>query len=53
MTPPPITRNSEGGGLVLLCACRWTRFAAGVNEAAEFEREHVKKCKTARGEGDE
>jgi hypothetical protein len=54
--PPPtdhITETREGDGYVLSCPCRWLRWLPTHPDADAGRREHVKRCKVARGEGDE
>lgn len=43
---------TEGGGFVVSCACKWLRFFASMADARNGRREHEKKCKVARGEGE-
>lgn len=45
----PITTTSEGGGVVLTCACSWLRWVAR-GDVDGARGEHEKKCKVARGE---
>jgi hypothetical protein len=44
-TPPTITTTAESGGYVLTCECLWVRYEPRRNDAADAQREHVKKCK--------
>lgn len=48
-----ITETRESTGYVLTCACRWLRYFETHPDADAGRREHVKRCKVARGEVDE
>lgn len=49
----PITTTREAGGYVTTCACTWLKWSATHPDADAGRREHVKRCKVARGEVDE
>lgn len=52
-SPPAITTTREGDGYVETCACRWLKWFPTHPDADAGRREHVKRCKVARGEVDE
>ena len=49
----PFTLTAEAGGFVLTCACQWLRWFLTRPDSDAGRREHEKRCKTARGEGDD
>ena len=48
----PFTLTAEAGGFVLACACRWLKFYVTRPDSDAGRREHEKRCKVARGEGE-
>lgn len=51
--PPRLGIHPEGGGFVVTCKCLWLRMFPTRPAAEAGRREHEKRCRTARGEGDE
>lgn len=48
-----IAETREGGGYMTTCPCGWIKWSAAHPDADAGRREHVKRCKVARGEVDE